>query len=70
MRPVAIGDLSLEPTAEGQRLRLSIATQHPTTTLSVEGATVLLNYLYDWPWTHKPAPQDTAEEGSCITASS
>jgi hypothetical protein len=56
---VEIGDLSVESTAEGRRLRLTIAEQQPTTTLSVEGATVLVNYLYDWLWSHAEAPEDT-----------
>jgi hypothetical protein len=59
MHAADIGDISIEPTAGGRRLRLTIAEQQPTTTLSVEGATVLLNYLYDWLWSHEEAPQNT-----------
>jgi hypothetical protein len=58
MTPIDIGDLSLEPTADGQRLRLTIAEQQPTTTLSVEGAMALWAYLYDWLWSYAQATQN------------
>lgn len=50
MEPLALGALTVEPTADGQRLRLA------TTTLSREDAMVLWAYLYDWLWT--PAAVD------------
>jgi hypothetical protein len=50
MEPTDIGDLTVEPTADGLRLRLTIAEQQSTTTLSKEGATALWAVLYDWLW--------------------
>jgi hypothetical protein len=55
-----IGDLSLEITAEGRLLRLTIAEQQPTTTLSREGATALMTYLYNWLWLLTDDTRDTA----------
>ena len=46
MEPTDIGDLTVEPTADGLRLRLTIAEQQSTTTLSKEGATALWAVLY------------------------
>jgi hypothetical protein len=56
MIPTDIGDLCVESTAEGRLLRLTIAEQQSTTTLSREGATALWAVLYDWLWT--PADVD------------
>lgn len=55
-----IGDLALEPTEDGQRLRLTIAEQQPTTTLSTAGATALMTYLYNWLWIHTDDTRGTA----------
>jgi len=57
IQPVEIGDLSLAPTTDGQRLRLTIAEQQPTTTLSFDGATALWTYLYDWLWRNRSQSQ-------------
>ena len=56
MDPIDLGDLFVESTAEGRLLRLTITTQQPTTTLSVEGARELCAYLADWLVTHAEVP--------------